>query len=161
MTELKLPCGRVALIDLADVSLLDGFRLHSEARGRTRYVRLRKPGQRGGGKYLHNVLIGGRADHRNGNGLDNQRANLRPCTQAQNGLNKAPEKGKPFKCVYRHRSGRFYAQAALDGRVTSSPSFEREEDAAQAYDAMARSLHGEWARLNFPDRVDGRQEVLL
>ncbi len=157
MTELKLPCGRVVLIDLADVPILEGYRLHSEARGRTRYVRLRKPGQRGGGQYLHNVLTGGRADHRNGDGLDNRRSNLRPCTQAQNGLNKAPKKGKQFKGVYRHRSGRFYAQAALNGHVTSSGSFDREEDAARAYDDMARALHGVWARLNFPDRVDGRQ----
>jgi hypothetical protein len=146
------------VIDDADLGRIAGLKLHSEARGQTRYVRCRRPGQRTGGAYLHNFLIGGRADHIDGDGLNNDRRNLRPCTQAQNGLNRAPKRGKRFKGVYRHRSGNFYAQIALAGRVYSSRSFCDEVTAALAYDWMARRLHGQWARLNLPDRRwDGRE----
>ena len=173
MTEVKLPCGRSFTIDDADLVLIDGFRPHSEKRGRTRYVRLRSAGQRSGGKYLHNLIMRGRADHIDGDGLNNVRSNLRSCTQAQNGLNRSAKAGKRFKGVYQHRSGRFYAQIAIHGIVSSSKPFGTVEEAARAYDDMAVRLHGEWARLNFPDtarvepgfrwldRLDPRQGALL
>lgn len=173
MNEVELPCGRSFFIDAADLTFLEGFRAHSEARGRTRYVRLRRMGQRAGGVYLHNLIMGGRADHRDGDGLNNTRSNLRLCTQAQNGLNRAPKAGKRFKGVYQHRSGRFYAQIARHGVVTSSQPYETEDEAARAYDDMAMRLHGEWAWLNFPedqrkepafrwlDRTDNRQAELF
>ena len=152
MIKYKLPCGRVFTIDDCDLPLLDGVRVYSDARGNTRYVRVRVPGQRAGGKYLHNLIMNGRTDHIDGNGLNNLRSNLRRGTQALNGLNRSAKSGKRFKGVYQHRSGRFYAQIAIFRKVYSSPPFDAEEDAAVAYDAMARRLHGDWARLNLPDR---------
>mgnify|MGYP002127160873 FL=1 len=113
--------------------------------------------------------MGGRSDHIDGDGLNNRRANLRLASQAQNGLNRSAKAGKRFKGVYQHKSGRFYAQCAIGGEVFSSPSFVDIETAALAYDAMARRLHGSWARLNLPDQnrtfrfldaADGRQEEL-
>jgi len=88
-------------------------------------------------------------------------------------LNRSAKAGKRFKGVYQHRSGRFYAQIAINGIVSSSKPFGTEEEAARAYDDMAVRLHGEWARLNFPDegrtepgfrwldKEDGRQETLI
>ncbi|MGP9790675.1 hypothetical protein [Roseinatronobacter sp. NSM] len=151
MIKVSLPCGRSFIIDENDLSVLKGFRPHSEARGRTRYIRLRRRGQSKGGIYLHNLIIGGRADHIDGDGLNNSRLNLRPCTQAQNGLNRSAKLGKRFKGVYRSRSGKFYAQIYINRKAHTVHGFATEELAAREYDRLAASLHGEWARLNFPN----------
>ncbi|MDG4905984.1 hypothetical protein P9228_05920 [Mesorhizobium sp. WSM4898] len=164
MTALQLPCGRITTVDDADVHLLEGLNWYAEERGRTFYVRGRQPGARKGGVYLHNLIMGGRADHRDADGLNNSRSNLRPCTQAQNGLNRRPKNGKRFKGVFfDKRRGTFYAQVALAGKVYSSPGFNVEEDAARWHDAKALSLHGEFAHLNFPAPHPqfARQESML
>lgn len=149
MTRIELPCGRFFSIDEGDIPLLNGRHWVTEVRGRTVYVRGRKPGQQGGGVYLHSLIVGGMADHRDGNGLDNRRSNLRPCTQPQNNLNRGPKRGKRFKGVYRQRSS-FYAQIYINRRSHYSGGHTSEEEAARAYDRMAIALHGEFARLNFP-----------
>lgn len=149
MIQFQLPCGRVTVLDDADEGLLAGRNWHSDRRGRTYYVRGRLPGENQGGTYLHNLLMGGRADHRDGDGLNNTRSNLRRCTQRQNGLNRAPKAGKKFKGVYR-RGPTFRAQIYLDGKSYTSGGHATEEAAARAYDEMAVRLHGEFAWLNFP-----------
>ena len=160
--RIKLPCGRNTEIDAEDAHLVEGMRLFSEKRGETFYVRVRRPKQRGGGKYLHNLITGGMIDHRDGDGLNNKRLNLRRCTQQQNNLNSRPKKGKKYKGVYRARR-KFYVQITSAGKTKSLFGFETEEEAARAYDKLARELHGRWAWLNFPDsnRIDPRQEALL
>lgn len=169
MPEIILPCGRKLTIDEGDIPSLEGRHWFSEKRGRTFYARGRFPGQSGGGVYLHNLLMGGRCDHKNGDGLDNTRVNLRKCTQAQNGLNRRPKTGKRFKGVFfDKRRGTFYAQVAFQRKTHSSPRFETAEEAALWHDAKADELHGEFAHLNFPetvlrmlDRKDARQGELF
>ena len=93
-------------------------------------------------------------DHINGDPLDNRKANLRVCTPKQNSCNRRrlSRKAVPFKGVYaRPDSTRFSAQIALDGKTTHLGTHSTAEDAARAYDAAARRLHGEFARLNFPE----------
>lgn len=148
MTKILLPCGRGTTIDIDDMALIENLNLFSEKRGRTWYVRLRKPGHNFSGAYLHNVILGSRADHRDGDGLNNARSNLRPCTAAQNTLNRSAKVGKRFKGVY--PSGRkFYAQIYLNREAYTEHGFATPEQAALAYDRMALKLHGEFACLNF------------
>jgi hypothetical protein len=154
MTAIEMPCGKYTIIDNEDAPRLDGYRLHAEARGNTFYVRMRTAGQRGGGKYLHNFLMSGRADHIDGDGLNNRKSNLRPCTQAQNGLNRSAKAGKRFKGVYTARSGKYYAQIYINRKSYSVHGLATEEIAAREYDRLARLHHGEWARLNFPEHAD-------
>lgn len=91
-------------------------------------------------------------DHRNGNGLDNRRANLRPATAFQNARN-ARKKYSPsssrFKGV-RKRAGRWSASIRLEGREVRLGSFSDEAEAARAYDRAARQHFGEFACVNFP-----------
>ena len=169
MIAFRLPCGRVTFLDDEDAHVLEGKNWHSDRRGRTYYVRGRVQGQTSGGVYLHNLLIGGRADHKDGDGLNNRRSNIRPCTQGQNGLNRAAKMGKKFKGVY-SRGAKFYAQIYINGRSHTSHGHETAESAAHAYDRLAMELHGEFARLNFPnqgetvlrmlDHKDARQHEL-
>lgn len=91
-------------------------------------------------------------DHRNGNGLDNRRENLRVSTCGQNLANrsKARKNTSGYKGVY--RSGRKWAAMISDGghKVRTIGRFESREDAARAYDKAAFERWGEFARLNLP-----------
>lgn len=97
-------------------------------------------------------------DHINGNGLDNRRVNLRICTRAQNNHNKKKmgSNTSGFVGVYKYAphgtwDGRWYALVTVAGRTKHLGTFKIAEDAARAYDAAAKELIGEYARLNFPE----------
>ena len=95
-------------------------------------------------------------DHRDGDGLNNQRHNLRLSSNAQNIRNQRPHADKAssrFKGVYQRPSGKFRAQIMHAGRKIAIGTFGDEMAAARAYDAKARELHGDFARLNFPERA--------
>ena len=92
-------------------------------------------------------------DHIDGNGLNNQRSNLRICTQAQNSCNTAASRSNNtsgYKGVIKSKNGkRWVAQVAFDYRCYKIGTFDTAIEAAQAYDAKAKELHGEFANLNF------------
>jgi hypothetical protein len=146
--------GRVALVDDEDYDLVMRYRwnVHEGARPNTR----RKTGpyavtkHRDGGRRrnltMHNLITGwSRVDHINHNGLDNQRANLRPATNAQNAYNQRPHQAhtSEYKGVSWHR-GKW--QATINRHYIGL--FVCEEDAADAYDSAARAAFGEHAYLN-------------
>ena len=163
MIKVALPCGRFALIDDDALPLLNGRNWYSCRRDQTYYVVGRLPGERRTGVLLHNLIMGCRGiDHKDRDGLNNQRSNLRPCTQQKNRMNTTPKVGKLFKGVYPAR-GKWYASIGVGRIYTYSRGHLTAESAARAYDEMAIRLHGEFARLNFPmlDRSDARQGELL
>ncbi len=93
-------------------------------------------------------------DHRNGDTLDNRRANLRLATQSQN-MQNVPKKentSSRFMGVYFIKSaGKWGGQIRVKGKDKWLGSFKNEIDAAKAYDETAKKYHGEFARLNFPE----------
>jgi predicted CoA-substrate-specific enzyme activase len=94
-------------------------------------------------------------DHKNGNTLDNRRANLRIATRLQNNCNRRKTKSKTssrFIGVCFHKSQkRWCANIRHNGKKLWLGSFVSEIDAARAYDAAALKYHGQFARLNFPE----------
>jgi hypothetical protein len=90
-------------------------------------------------------------DHANGFGLDNRRSNLRACSAAENTYNKRKHRSSqwPYKGIS-GRTGRWTAEIQREGIRHHLGSFDSAEAAASAYDAAARRLFGEFARLNFP-----------
>jgi len=102
--------------------------------------------------YLHEFLLGTKlVDHADGDRLNNRRENLRKATHAQNQQNTKLSKANTsgFKGVT-FRAGRWGAGIRANGTFTYLGRFTTKEEAARAYDAAARQLHGEFARLNFP-----------
>jgi hypothetical protein len=157
--QLILTNGMVALVDDEDFELASRFRwsphTHKNKHGQIIYAETSKMTNRVRTRmYLHRLLMsaqpGELVDHRDGDGLNNQRANLRLCTRVENGRNAAKTGGRlgtsKFKGVDFHvGTGRW--RARIDGLHIGL--FDSEEDAANAYDVNAVELHGEFARPNF------------
>jgi hypothetical protein len=93
------------------------------------------------------------ADHVNGNTLDNRRENIRLATHSQSSMNRgkhAPATSR-FKGVnWRPDICKWQARIKLNRRNIFLGYFTDELQAAMAYDAKARELHGAFARFNFP-----------
>lgn len=87
-------------------------------------------------------------DHRDGDGLNNQRGNLRVCTHAQNMANRRAYGVSRYLGVsYTDRPSKPWT-ASCKGRHIGS--FDREIEAALAYDLVAEQVHGPFARFNCP-----------
>lgn len=99
--------------------------------------------------YMHREVTGltpgdgMRADHWNGDKLDNQRGNLRVCNASQNGQNRhAPTGGtSKHRGVYWNKTEqRWFAKATLNRRSITIGRFTTEEEAARAAAAF-RAQH--------------------
>jgi hypothetical protein len=125
-------------------SMLHPYAVHSVFLGNHKWRTVR----------LHRFLLGVtspkvKVDHKNGNGLDNQRRNLRKATNGQNKSNskKALNTSSQFKGVRKVRN-RWSAQITFNKHHTWLGSFAKEQDAADAYDKAAIKVHGEFALTN-------------
>jgi len=97
--------------------------------------------------YDSNVIV----DHIDRNSLNNQRNNLRICTKRENhcniGLtvrNTSGYKGVNFYKI----TNRWVAKISINGLRKSIGYFDTKEEAALAYNEMAKLHHGEFAYLN-------------
>lgn len=116
---------------------------------RTTYVRgSGRKNQRNTWVWLHRLIIGAavgqKADHINGNRLDNRKENLRIATQAQNMQNlplyKNNTSGHRGVC-WHAKAQKWWARVYLDGRHINLGLFKKIEDAVAAYDKAAERLH--------------------
>jgi hypothetical protein len=161
MIEIPLSRGLVALVDDADADAVRAVgKWYANPSDRAFYARKNfqvRPGQWVSVR-MHTFLTGWPlVDHRNGDGLDNRRANLRPTSPAGNGQNKGlrTDNASGYKGVYWHtQSRRWRGQIYVDGRSVHLGSFGDPITAASAYDAAALDAWGEFARLNFPREDD-------
>lgn len=103
-------------------------------------------------RFLLDVPEGMIVDHRDGNGLNNRRSNLRICTPAENSRNRRPHLGRKYKGVYR-RGNSYFASICVNGKSIYLGTFEHDEAAASAYDRAAKIYHGDFAYFNFPTSI--------
>jgi AP2 domain len=107
---------------------------------------------------MHIAIVGSgdpaiQIDHRDGDGLNNRRANMPLATVSGNQANqKKGDRGKSrYKGVSRRRDRKHWrAQIRVRGKNIERGSFRTERAAARAYDRLARRHFVRFARLNFP-----------
>lgn len=90
-------------------------------------------------------------DHIDGNGLNNQRSNLRACSNAENLMNRPANKNNTsgFKGVILDKTnGKWIAQIMLKRKHIGLGSYSNKIDAAKAYNDAAKIYFGEFAYLN-------------
>lgn len=153
MKEIQLNHGQAALVDDDDYEELRRYRWSALPRQSGGYYAHRSSGGRV--IYMHRVLAGAHGgeivDHINHQTLDNRRANLRRCTNAQNQANR--QKGTGYTSRYKGVSWNtkqacWVAFIKVDRKSQCLGVFSDEESAAAAYDVAARKLFGEFACLN-------------
>jgi hypothetical protein len=159
MREILLTQGRVALVDDADYEWLSQWKWMASRNKKTFYA-VRKHHHSDGRidtVLMHRALLsapaGSQVDHKDGDGLNNCRDNIRTCTLMQNSQNRQIQKNNRsgYKGIYMHkRTGRWYAKIVANRKIEYLGSFLTPEDAARAYDRAALAHFGEFARLNFP-----------
>jgi hypothetical protein len=156
MKEIPLTQGKVALVDDEDFEELNRFKWYARRDDRRgKYYAQRKVGPCSPIILMHRVIIktldGLITDHKDGNGLNNQKTNLRKCTEAENSFNKILMKNNTsgYKGVdFNKASNKFRARIAAFGRKICVGYFNNKTDAAIAYNQAAIKYHGEFARLN-------------
>jgi HNH endonuclease/AP2 domain len=153
--EIPLTRGYVALVDDDDApAVLAAGKWYAKTDRRSTYARRTTRREDGTRTVLslHTFLTGwSYVDHRNGDGLDNRRQNLRPATNEENGRNRRLHRNNRsgFRGVAWVR-GRWQARISHEGRMRYLGRYPDPVSAARAYDEAARELRGEFARLNFP-----------
>lgn len=91
-------------------------------------------------------------DHIDHNGLNNQKVNLRICTNQQNLFN-ARCMTKEYKGTHKPRGrNKWLASIRIDNKIIRLGHYAQEIDAALAYDEAARKYYGEFANCNFPPK---------
>jgi len=156
MKKIVLNNNMVATVDDEDFEYLNQFTWRGFQRKNTWYAErtdrstpIRKT------VYMHREITGApedmKVDHKDRNGLNNTRENLRVCTNSQNCKNRVKSKSNTtgYKGVGACGNGKFKATIGNDSKLIHLGIFDTKEDAARAYDEAAKKLHGEFAKLNF------------
>lgn len=148
--EINLSQGYVAKIDAADLNLVSQHCWHLHNSNGKLYAAT------GGGRkriFMHSLIFGSLGiDHKDGDGLNNSRENLRKASHCQNMQNRKLGKNSTsgYKGVSFDKSvGLWKASIGHNFRRYNLGRFSTKEQAALAYDKKAKELHGNFAVLNF------------
>ncbi len=155
--EVQLTQGMVALVDDEDYEKVCqyGWVASSDFNGGWRPKCYVNKGDKKTTMFMYRLIVDARpgevVDHINHNALDNRRANLRKCTQAENAANQIPRVGGTSKykgvCWAKDR-GNWLAKITVGYKQINLGHFASEWEAATVYDKAALEYFGEFAYTN-------------
>ena len=153
---ISIGAGLEAVVDSSDYRSVAPFRWGVLKRGTNTYAHSQGlPGDPFRRVLLHRFIFGpcsADVEHRDRNGLNCRRGNLRAATRSQNNANRAKFGGSSrFKgvCWDRIRK-RWKARIKVNKKIIYLGCFVYEFDAAQAYNFSAEEHFREFSRLNAP-----------
>jgi hypothetical protein len=155
IAHLNIGRNHIAIVDLDMLSKLTPYKwhFHKAKKGRTAgYVYTRIDGKE---VKMHQFILGKKEkleiDHKNGNGLDNRKRNLRHCSHGVNVQNSKGRGSSRFKGVSKHHeNNKWQVRITYKKQLYFLGVFDDQYDAAREYDKKAKELYGENAYLNFP-----------
>jgi len=143
--------GLEAIIDAADVPLVDSWNWHAQTlRTGHAYANRSVATDRGSRAIaMHRVIMnadGREVDHINGDGLDNRRANLRLCSHGENMRNRVLDRRNTLglRGVW-SSNGKFRACIQFNGRTIHLGTFTSKKEASAAYVGAAKALFAEFS----------------
>lgn len=149
--------GKVAIIDAEDGDRVLAHKWHVLKSKNTFYAA--RHGKIAKGKrqyvYMHRRILGLKkgkyCDHRNGNGLDNRRSNLRKCTKSENGGNTHARLGgsSRYKGIYWDKTrNKWVAQIKINNKRMYLGYSDNEIEATRIYNLAALKYFKQFANLN-------------
>jgi hypothetical protein len=177
--QITLTQGYSAVVDDDDFEWLNSFKWcvwAPEGQTRTYAIRNVYPGgcntresgnskrigwRRQTSERMHRLILPGvdLIDHRDGDGLNNQRSNLRPATMSGNAQNRRKQRNNTSGFIgvtWHGQRDMWMARIGANDKLIHLGHFADPVEAARVRDAAALELHGEFAVLNFP-RIPAQQ----
>jgi len=161
MKEIELTHGYVALVDDEDFERININNFFVKICPHTNYactgMYINKKSKH---KFMHHLILNIKnarenkieVDHIDGNGLNNQKHNLRICNKSQNCMNQKLRKTSTtkYKGVSWHKAAnKFESHITINRKKKYLGLYNTDIEAAKVYDINAKELFGEYAYLNF------------
>lgn len=148
--------GYEAIVDMSDIHLISGVNWHARRDGCLVYAGCNLP-KNGSGKRgyisMHRLIMGSpinmEVDHRDRNGINNRKCNLRIASKSQNQANRKTSQLNisGFKGVSPcKRNGTWHARISKGGKRFSLGYYKTPEEAHLAYINASREMHGSFGR---------------
>lgn len=150
--EIILSNSQISYIDEDDFELVNQFRWYPLVNPNVTYANSSHTKT-----LMHRLILGLNSedkrlvDHKDRNGLNNQRSNLRIATRSQNGFNYPPTEGSYKGVSWDAAREKWKAQIMIDRKQINIGRFDDPIEAAKAYDRIAKERLGEFAYLNFSE----------
>lgn len=150
---ITLLSGERVRVSRADYNKLRKYRWHLyyNKEGGYRYAQVTINGKN---VFMHRMIMGVTdsnlyVDHKDGDGLNNVRDNLRVSTNAQNQWNTKSRGGaSKYKGVDLRGGNRWRARIRVNGKRYDLGYFDTEREAGLAYNEAVKKYHGEFGVLN-------------
>lgn len=155
MRTINLTKGKTSIVDDDDYEKLAQYKWCASRCGNSHYAMRKDKNDKG--ILMHRFILNVtdrhiHVDHINHDTLDNRKINIRTCTQQENNRNKSPHSKSTSKYLgvsWDKLKNKWKGNIYVNKKLLFLGRFNSEEDAAKAYDLIAKKEFQQYANLNF------------